>query len=218
MQRLEQMHIVPDVLQAIDPIASILLFFGTPKRPTPSGDFVNSLISASAPSLKIQSFDKHPRTITVAVIDPDVPNLAQDSFDYHCHFLATNIPLTATSPNVDLAALSPAQVILPWLPPHAQKGSPYHRLSVFVLEQAGELDAEAVKLSARRRLGFNIRSFNDKHSLKVVGAQLFRTQWDQNTARVMKDAGLEGADVEYVRKKPESLPWSYKVKDGARYR
>ena len=75
-----------------------------------------------------------------------------------------------------------------------------------MLEQAGELDAEAVKLSARRRLGFNIRSFNDKHSLKVVGAQLFRTQWDQNTARVMKDAGLEGADVEYVRKKPESLP------------
>jgi len=67
-----------------------------------------------------------------------------------------------------------------------------------------------------KRDGFNLRSFNDRHLVKPVGVHLFRTIWDEGTEGVMRRAGLEGANIELRRKKPEALP--YKKKDGARYR
>ena len=83
------------------------------------------------------------------------------------------------------------------------------------MRQASALDVEAVKKKVMRD-GFSLRGFNDRYNLTPVGVNLFRSQWDEGTADVMKRAGLEGADVEFQRKKPEKLP--YKKKDGARFR
>jgi large subunit ribosomal protein L35 len=43
--------------------------------------------------------------------------------------------------------------------------------------------------------------------LRPIGATLFRTKWDDNTAGVMARAGMEGANVEWKRKKVEPLPY-----------
>ena len=216
MQRISQMHIVPDVLPHLDPIAEVSLAFG--RRNVQPGEFVDSRISETAPRLNVQLFEKGEKLITLVVLDSDVPNVEKDAFEYRCHFLATNIPLSPTTTSLPFSMLSKeSQIVLPWLPPHAQKGSPYHRLSIFVLQQpeGNALDVEAIRMREKRD-GFNLRSFNDRHLVKPIGVHLFRTIWDEGTEGVMKRAGLEGANIELRRKKPEALP--YKKKDGARYR
>ncbi|MCJ1247375.1 hypothetical protein MMC30_004589 [Trapelia coarctata] len=216
MQRITQMNIVPDVLPHLDPTTAVDLAFG--RRNVQPGEFVDSRVSEIPPRLSIQVFDKGERLVTILVLDSDVPNVEKDRFDYRCHFLATNIPLSPTITSLPFRHLSPeTQIVLPWLPPHAQKGSPYHRLSIFVLQQpeGKTMDVEAMRTKEQRH-GFNIRSFNDRHQVKPIGVHLFRNTWDEGTAGVMTRAGLEGADVELKRKKVEPLP--YKKKDAARYR
>ena len=217
MQRINQMNVVPDVVPHLDPTAEVTMAFS--RRNVQPGDFVDSRVSEILPRLKVQVFNKGGRLISIAVVDPDVPNVETDGFDSRCHFIAVNIPISPTSTSVPLSRLSSeTQVIRPWLPPHAQKGSPYHRLIVFVLEQkdGAILELEALRNYLTQKEEFNQRNFNDKFHLKPIGITMFRTIWDEGTADVMKRAGLQGADIELKRKKPEKLP--YKKKDGARYR
>lgn len=216
MQRITQMGIVPDVLPHLDPTAEVSLGFS--HRKVHPGEFVDSRVSEVPARLRVQVFDKGERLVSVVVIDSDVPNLETDGFGYRCHFLAVNIPISPSSTSLPLSRLShESQVILPWLPPFAQKGSPYHRYSVFVLQQpeGRSLDIAAVRERVERD-GFNLRSFNDRYTVKPIGVHLFRCIWDEGTAGMMRRAGIEGADIEFQRKKPEKLP--YKKKDGARYR
>lgn len=215
MQRITQMSVVPDVLPSIDPSVEVTIAFGRNK--VQPGEFVDSRISEKPCKLKIQPFDKGERLVTIVVVDSDIPNLETDQFEYRCHYLASNIKVSPTESFVPLHSVNEAsQLILPWLPPHAQKGSPYHRLSIFVLEQReGEIDVEAVKGGVERD-GFILRSFMDRQKLVPVGVNMFRTQWDEGMAEVMQRHHLPGWDVELKRKRVEPLP--YKKKDGARYR
>ncbi|KAL8998300.1 MAG: hypothetical protein Q9169_002614 [Polycauliona sp. 2 TL-2023] len=218
MQRLNQMHIVPDVVPYLDPTAELRLLFG--KRNVQPGDFVESQNSEKPPRLSIQVFDKGERLVSILVVDPDVPNLQTDSFDARCHFLAINVPISPSSTSVSLTQISSdSRTIKPWLPPHAQKGSPYHRMLVFVLEQKERqaLDSQGLKRMLETQVGnFNIRSCMDKIHGKLIGTHLFRTKWDDGMAGVMQRAGIAGADVELKRMKPEKLP--YKKKNPERYR
>lgn len=212
------MHIVPDVLPRLDPTAEVKLAFG--RRNVQPGDFVDSLVSETPPRLKVQVFDKGERYISIVVIDPDVPNVEKDGFDSRCHFLAVNVPVSPTSGSVALSALSEgAQVLQPWLPPHAQKGSPYHRMAIFVYEQkqGKMLESElTAKLSKVARNRITLSKLTPNFQGRPIGMHLFRTIWDDNMAGVMQRAGIEGANMEFKRMKPEKLP--YKKKDGARYR
>ncbi|KAK5136924.1 hypothetical protein LTR08_001431 [Meristemomyces frigidus] len=226
VQRITTMNVIPDVLPAIEPIVSTTLTFAG-KR-VQHGDFVDSRVSELAPSMTIQPYDKGPRLYTIAVVNPDVPDVEKDGFGYRCHFLASNIEITPTSTKVLLHKLqSETQVVLPWLPAYGQMGAPYQRMSVFILEQpktedgAGFQRLDAAKTRAEeprysRREGFNLLSFVDRFALKPVGVDLFRTKWDEGTAGVMQRAGIQGWDVEFKRKRVEPLP--YKRLATVRYR
>lgn len=215
VQRITQMNLIPDLLPHLDPTAEVSLAFG-PRAVSP-GEFLDSRITETPPKLRIQVFNKGERLVTIVAVDPDVPNETKDGFDYRCHFLAANVLVTPTVTSVPFSRLKPLdQIALPWLPPHAQKGAPYHRLSILVLEQpavSNHLDLSASKIN---RDGFNLRSFIDRYHLEPIGVNLFRTKWDENMDEVMQRHGLDGVEVEFVRAKPEKLP--YKKKDGARYR
>ena len=217
MQRITQMHIIPDVLPHVDPVTDVTISFrGKTAHP---GDFVPSTLSEEVPRLHIQCFDRGERLVTIAVVDPDVPVVEQDGFKHRCHFLIANVKISPISPVVQLGSLNEsAQIIHPWLPPFAQKGSPYHRLAVFVFQQPSTepLDMDVTKSKAAERDGFSLRAFATRHRLKPVGANLFRSQWDEGTAGVMQRAGVEGADIEFKRERIEPLP--YKRKDGSRFR
>lgn len=218
LQRINQMHIVPDVVPYLDPTAEVRLVFG--RRNVHPGDIVESQNSEMPPRLSIQVFDKGERLVSIVAVDPDVPNMETDSFDSRCHFFAVNVPISPSSTSVSLARIPDgSHTIRPWLPPYAQKGSPYHRLVVFVLEQKdGEiLDAQTLKrMMDNQAAQFNIRSYMDKIHGKLVGIHLFRTKWDDGMAGVMRRANIAGADIEFKKMKPEKLP--YKKKKSERYR
>jgi large subunit ribosomal protein L35 len=210
------MRVVPDVIPNVDPILDVKIVFGN--RVVQPGEFVESHISEHPCRLTLQSYEGGEKMVTIAVVDPDVPNIETDGFDIRCHFLASNIVISPTQPIVDLGTLSSdSQVLLPWMPPYAQKGSPYHRLSIVILQQKDNIpiDLEIAKKKVQRD-GFTVRSMMSRHMLSPISASLFRAQWDDNTAGVMARAGIEGADVELKRKKVEPLP--YQRRDTSRMR
>lgn len=208
VQRITQMKVVPDVLPHCDPVVDTKLYFG--KRQVQAGDFVLANVSTSVPKLDIQMFERGEKLVTIAVVDSDVPNVETDSFDYKMHYLAVNVPISAVNTKVDLAQLSAdSQVVLPWLPPVSQKGSPYHRLSVLIMEQKDSkpLDFAAVQAKEADRDNTLLRTLQARYHLKAIGAHLFRSQFDETTLEVMHQIGFEGADLELRRKKVEPLPY-----------
>jgi large subunit ribosomal protein L35 len=46
-----------------------------------------------------------------------------------------------------------------------------------------------------------MRSFVDRNNVTPIGMSIFRSIWDEGTAGVMQRAGIEGADIEFKRKK-----------------
>lgn len=130
----------------------------------------------------------------------DVPDFARDSFSYRLHWLVSNIPISPLQTQAIGTGAKPSDTIVEWLPPHVQRGSPYHRYAVIVFKQSDKIDAEALKGKIRRP-GFNTRSFQDLNKLKAIGAHLFRGEWDEHTAQVMQRHRLEGWDRMLVRTK-----------------
>lgn len=169
------------------------------------GDYVDSRVSEVPPTLKVQVFDKGERLVTVVVVDSDVPVIEEDNFIHRCHYIAANIPISPTQTSVPLGKVKGEQLVLPYLPAFAQKGSPYHRYSVFVLEQQPGQTIDTTALKETKRDSFLLRSFVDKHGLKPVGLSIFRSTWDEGTAGVMQRAGVEGWDVEFKRKRIPAL-------------
>jgi large subunit ribosomal protein L35 len=215
-QRLTQMKIVPDFLPALDPIVDIDLAFG--RREVAPGEFVQSHVSESMPRLKVQSFEPGEKLVSVVVVDGDVPVPEKDGFTYRCQFIASNIKISPTETSIplikigqeDAKATEPSQkrIAMPWMPPTAHKGAPYHRLAVFILEQREGKPLDVTQIENEKRFGFILRSFIDRYNLKAIGATLFRTQWDETMPDVMKRAGLEDQiDIEFKRKRVEPLPY-----------
>lgn len=241
MQRIEQMHVTPDVLAKIDPIVETTLSFPGPMRSSQRqasrmvqhGDLVDSRVSEKAPNLKIQPFQKGDKLYTIAVINPDIPNVSTDAFDRRCHFLACNVPISPTSTLVQLSKLGDDQVVLPWLPAYSQKGLPYQRMSIWILEQQPQgklppgsgdvlpstpMDVKAIKEHDQfsKRENFDLRRFVSFSKSQAVGVDLFRTVWDEGTAGVMRRAGVIGSNVEFKQKRIDPLP--YKRLKEVRYR
>ncbi|KAI1390998.1 PEBP-like protein [Hypoxylon trugodes] len=206
MQRIQQLHIVPDVLPKFEPVADVELYFRRIKV-TP-GDILDSRITEVPPRLRVQVFNPGERLVSVVVMDSDVPNPETDSFDRRCHYLAANIPISPNQTSLPLGqADKDSQLAVRWLPAFSQKGAPYHRLSVFVLEQKpGEkLDIAKLRELYSSRDGFSLKSYRDKFGLTPVGFNIFRTVWDEGTAGVMERAGVPGADIEFKHKRVYSL-------------
>lgn len=205
-QRIEQFHIVPDILPKLEPTADVQLYFLQQK--IPAGDIVDSAVSEKAPRLRVQVFDKGERLVSVVVMDADVPDTESDTFSKRCHYLAANIPLSPTDTSLPLGRVkADDQLAVPWLPAFSQKGAPYHRLAVFLLEQKpGErVDVARLRELYSGRDGFSLKSFRDKFALKPFGFTMFRSVWDENTAAVMARHSLPGADVEFRPTRVHSL-------------
>lgn len=204
VQRINQLSIVPDILPHFEPTADVRLAFKN--RTVAPGEFVDSRVSEAPLRLNVQLFDKGERLLTIVIIDSDVPDVSSDNFSTRCHFMATNIPFDPTSNSLALRLLAPEHVVHSWLPPFAQKGSPYHRYSVFVVEQKPGQVLSITDLQEKvQRESFSMRSFIDRYKVKPIGVNVFRSEWDDGTAGVMTRHGIEGADVEFKKNKVIAL-------------
>jgi large subunit ribosomal protein L35 len=215
-QRITQMDVIPDLLPALDLAVDIDLAWG--RKIVPPGEFVDSAISENLPRLNVQTFEQGEKLVSVVVVDADVPVPEKDSFTYRCHFIASNIAISPTQTSIPLTRIAqddkktkdPAarRISVPWFPPWANRGAPYHRLAVFILEQPEGKALDVVKLKKTKRDGFILRSFVDSHKLKPMGATLFRTKWDESMAGVLTRNGLGAqVNVEFKRKRVEPLPF-----------
>jgi large subunit ribosomal protein L35 len=208
-QRIHQMSVIPDVIPHMTPTSEVSLSFW--RRNVAPGDFVDSRVSEISPKIKVQVFDQGERLVSVAVVDSDVPDIENDGFRYRCHFLATNIKVNPEQGTILTHALEEGQNVLEWLPPAAQKGAPYHRLSTFILQQPEGVVLPSASLSETvKRDDFNLRSFIGKHSLSPIGVHMFRAKWDEGSAGVMERSGISGGDVEF---KAKHIPSVLKVNE-----
>lgn len=213
VQRRDQFNIIPDVLPKLDIKADVELRFHS--RKIPPGSILPAKETELPPTLKVQVYDSGERLVSVVVLDSDVPDESTNSFTTRCHFLAVNIPLSPSRPNIVFKDLK--SVIAPWLPPFSQQGSPYHRLGIYILSQPSAAEPlDEAKLSALYapsdervsesegllpdpRRGFSLKSFRDKFKLTPFGFNIFRTVWDETTRGVMARNGIPGADMIWKR-------------------
>ncbi|KAI1328005.1 phosphatidylethanolamine-binding protein [Xylariaceae sp. FL0255] len=204
-QRIEQLHITPDVYPKFEPVVDVQMFFR--RKKVEPGEILNSLVSEVPPRLKVQVFNAGERLMTVVVVDLDVPNAETDSFDRRCHYLAANVPISPDQPSLPLGKVNKeTQLAVPWLPAFSQMGAPYHRLALFVMEQTdGPIDIAKLRELYSARDGFSLRSFRDKFPVNPVGFNIFRTVWDEGTKDVMERAGVPGADIQFKHKRVYSL-------------
>lgn len=205
VQRVQQFHITPDVLPVFEPKIDVQLTFrGFKVQP---GEQVDSLVTESPPNLRLQVFDSGQRLVTVVVMDSDVPDPENDAFTSRLHFIAANIPIDCLTKNISLNRISkqPEHLAVPWLPPTAQEGSPYHRLSIWVLRQKHNRPLDIKRLQKIKRDGFTLTKFISSLKVKPIGFNMFRSEWDAHTRQVMERHGIPGADIVYRRKRVHTL-------------
>ncbi|KAJ3723989.1 hypothetical protein C8R42DRAFT_664173 [Lentinula raphanica] len=149
MERIYQMKVIPDLLPAIHPSLDLHVTVPYPldkqfKRSMKSGgksiirvepgDFLSPTQTARVPGLWAHAWHSDVRLYTMVMIDPDVPDEQTRSFTTYLHWMKPNIPISAISSR---AALPPALLNshTTYVPPHPQKGTPYHRYTIFLLPQ-----------------------------------------------------------------------------------
>ncbi|CAN8095408.1 unnamed protein product [Discula destructiva] len=209
VQRVEQFHIVPDILPEFDPKMDVQLAWH--RLRVKPGEIVDSLVSETPPNLRVQVFDSEERLVSIVVMDSDVPNTEDDSFGRRLHFMAANVPLNCLTKNISLNLLASKysdKIAVPWLPPFSQEGAPYHRLSVWIMEQENNKSLNVVRLRrlyAKKRDGFRLLNFRGLQKAKPFGFNMFRSVWDSNTAAVMARHGIPGAEIVFRRERIRSL-------------
>jgi large subunit ribosomal protein L35 len=109
----------------------------------------------------------------------DVPDQDRQTYQQQCLWLTTNVPLSTTQPVVN-----GGDSILPYVPPHPQKGTKYHRYTIIILEQPnGKIEVPS-SLESKQ---FDTRSFIQQHQLSPRGISFFREVWNEDVSRIYAD-------------------------------
>jgi len=243
MERIYQMNVVPDVLPVLKPSIDLhVIARTTPKEFHESkkvqqvvepGIFLKSKQTIIPPKLRVNVFHPDVRLYTMLLVDPDVPNPESESFTTFLHWMKPNIALSATSPS-----LLNLNTHTKYIPPHPQRGTPYHRYVTLLLPQpprargrsdytlaaasrAGEIPTsmhlDIPVVPDVERLGFDVRGFVQKWNLngaKGGGAHMWREVWDESVSIIYRDI-LKKAEPHYGRP-PKADPYAA-IKEKKRY-
>lgn len=99
----------------------------------------------------------------------------RDNANHSC-----NLPLSSVTNQIDP---SKGKVLQDYIPPHPQKGTPYHRYTFILFEQRAEIPGGA----AVEKGNFEHRSFVQARALRPVGVNFFRQVWDGTVSQIYKD-------------------------------
>ncbi|GAA5873785.1 hypothetical protein JCM16303_002588 [Sporobolomyces ruberrimus] len=182
MQRVTQMSVTPDLLPEIVPEADLRIRIGS-EQIVP-GVFTNPADTREGIEVSAQVFHSDERLYTLVLVDPDVPDELNQSFTTFAHWIVPNIPLSATSsPILPLSSLTST---LPYIPPHPQNGTPYHRYTVLLLAQPENATLE-LNENEIERLNFDTRDFAAEHKLEAKGVSFFRQKWDKSVSKIYEE-------------------------------
>lgn len=184
MERVHQMKVIPDILPEFRPTVDLRLSFSQGEDIVP-GIFLPVKSTLQAPLIMAQTYHPEEKLYTLLVVDPDVPDPSTQSFSTYVHALQPNIPLSATKTQIALpTAPETSESALVYIPPHPQRGTPYHRYTTLLLPQSSEISIEITKIP---REHFDVRSFYEKHAFTSGGGiHMFREEWDEGVGMVYK--------------------------------
>lgn len=98
-------------------------------------------------------------------------------------FYRPNIPLSCATRPIEIS-----EAHTPYIPPHPQRGTSYHRYVLLLLPQQSPTDPISVPaLSDSDRLRFDVREFATKHGLDGStsgGAHMWRQAWDEGVSQI----------------------------------
>ncbi|KAI0089880.1 phosphatidylethanolamine-binding protein [Irpex rosettiformis] len=197
MERIHQMNVVPDLLPSLHPTVDLRLNF--PEAPPQDtvrrtrtkrklekvepGVYLLPEQTRKQPQLYVSVFHPEPRLYTLLMVDLDVPDPKNSSFQGYLHWMQPNISLSSQSAEV---VLPPAHT--PYVPPHPQRGTPYHRYVVLLLPQQSPTEPIEIPVPTdRRRLGFNFRAFAEKYGFNGAnggGVHMWREIWDPTVSHI----------------------------------
>ncbi|KAI6022597.1 phosphatidylethanolamine-binding protein [Pisolithus marmoratus] len=186
MERIHQMCVVPDVIPYLRPSLDLRVTYPQARKPSQGqpgktqhmlvepGTFLLPEQTTEPPKLYTSVFHTDTRLYTLLMVDPDVPDETNSTFQTYLHWLQPNVPLSATSssPIADLNDHTE------YIPPHPQKGTPYHRYTVLLLPQRVPISVPV--LQKDQRYGFSVRDFIEEYGLDLSaggGAFMWREVW-----------------------------------------
>ncbi|KAF1806884.1 phosphatidylethanolamine-binding protein [Mucor lusitanicus] len=180
MERLTQMSVIPDVLApGLEPTVEINVKLA--EGQVEPGVFLKPEQSIERPEIEITNFHPESKLYTLMLVDPDSPDVANQTYQQHCHWLLSNVSLSAASPVV-----KGGDSVLDYLPPHPQKGTKYHRYTVIAYEQPNE-GQDKVDIKVESRDHFDAKKLAEAHGLKATGATFFRQEWDASVSKIYSE-------------------------------
>ncbi|SCV73371.1 BQ2448_7297 [Microbotryum intermedium] len=180
MQRVTQMSLVPDVLPEFDPVLDVQISVADhSKEPLQPGVFTLPRQTREPFQVSAHVFHPEERLYTLLMVDPDVPDPLNRTFTTTLHWLVPNIPLSSSRTDV-----SSSSALIPYLPPHPQQGTPYHRYTVVLLEQQNEL---VLAPEAVERTDFSVRDLLQQNDLTASGMTFFRQKWDEDVSAIYRE-------------------------------
>ncbi|CAG8521210.1 19776_t:CDS:10 [Dentiscutata erythropus] len=175
MERITQMYVVPDVFPDLEP--TICLEFKFDDEFVEPGCFQRPIRTINPPTIVMNSFHVETRLYTLIMVDPDMPDVENKSFQMQWHWLITNIPINATKTDI-----SGGNEILQYVSPHPPKGTKYHRYTLGAFEQPdGKIEMTKMDLK------MNVREFVNQYNLILRGATFFREVWDKDVSSIYKN-------------------------------
>ncbi|KAI8355153.1 phosphatidylethanolamine-binding protein [Blakeslea trispora] len=180
MERLTQMNVIPDLVP-LNTNPSVEVNVKTSEGHVEPGVFIQPEQSIERPEIEITNFHTEQRLYTLMLVDPDSPDVENQTYQQRCHWLITNVPLSATSPVV-----KEGDSVLDYIPPHPQKGTKYHRYTLIAYEQPNEGQTKVdIKVDSRDQ--FDVKGLAQAHGLQVSGATFFRQVWNESVSKIYSD-------------------------------
>ncbi|CAI2181742.1 19973_t:CDS:2, partial [Funneliformis geosporum] len=177
MERITQMYVVPDVFPTLEP--TIDLEIKIKNEIIEPGVFLFPAQTKKEPSIILTNFHEDMRLYTLILVDPDMPDISNETYQTEWHWLITNIPINVTKHDI-----SGGETILPYIPPHPPKGTKYHRYTFAILEQPNN---QKIEISPNMNRIKDVRNFVNDYNLTVRGASFFREVWDQDVSTIYSE-------------------------------
>lgn len=175
MQRLETLSVIPDTEPTLDPKVQVQLQFpGSQNKWVEPGAILPCAVAIHPPHLVVQEFENTSGNglYTVLIVDPDTPDLDNDSYNTTLHWALSNIPLSI---NDSFVNPEKSTELISYLPPTPSKNSGTHRYAVWVYRQSDKIDPTAIPNGLITREKFDIRNTSKMLNLQPVGAHLWRS-------------------------------------------
>ncbi|ODQ64405.1 PEBP-like protein [Nadsonia fulvescens var. elongata DSM 6958] len=196
IQRFETLHVIPDTLPTINPEVEVNVQFPNfVNKWVENGEILSTKVTSRAPIFKIQEFNEIPQgqKYTILVIDPDTPDIKNNSFSTSLLWGLTDIEVSLNNPLVHFDS----RQLIDYVPPVPEKNTPTHRYVVWVFRQ--NIDSPPIQSNSIedgvQRNRFDIRAFVKQHNLQPVGGHVWRNAWDRFTEEVRQDYGLPAGRV-----------------------